>query len=270
MAEIIDVSNEKLSDEKLSTIDYDQKLYRLSGEQVEAIVRLLYLTHQGVHEVDDALDSVRRLYESYSAISAGDYYVWELGDRFREGMKPEEAKEAGSSFWIARKNYDGFVTRSVEYRHELEGFDVPDPHVYVNSDFVFRPKLVQVGVSTPWKEDSRVIQWDDFSQYFVSQIELRNGYFPGVMELLADQHIADCKEGWGEDKYSEEEWNERRTQWVEVEMKKMGFKVHVDHACARKIGFHPDTGEMETLEEVVAFMKRFLDGKEEGKLFEEY
>jgi len=134
--EIIDISEQKVSDDTLREIEPNLnsgdpiQLYRINLEQSLRILELGKVLSLSAPATSDVMrQQITALFKKYESIPKGAYYSWlgplpEMSDDFLRSttIHFDEIQSHVPTDWISRKRYEGFVTRGLEFY-----FHSPDP-----------------------------------------------------------------------------------------------------------------------------------------------
>ena len=307
---IVDLTNAKCCDKSL--IQNEEKIhfyghepyFKYSKEQVQRIVELVYLKHQveqynkvvsgqqvvhcprlhkdrkpvTLEEIKPhAFEVVSELYDSYSTIPKGNYYLFshKLDEKVltwnyvKDKLPPHTI--------VSGKRFDGFVTRSVEFWYAPLG----------NSTFDFDDRTL--GIPWPLTDIRLLVNHQiniELSSHFDESFESADE--SQLKQLICNNY---CK--WKKlysklktDKWKEEieknkkhrdsvpEWSECNT-WdeylqycIDRDKPNPNFQILAGKKTEYKLGFVPNTCVVSNPREIFDFAKRWLNSEEEGEHFE--
>ncbi|MEE9525665.1 MAG: hypothetical protein V3V78_03620 [Candidatus Woesearchaeota archaeon] len=292
---IVDYTEQDVSDEMLMDLDGSKKGYhRLNLEQVQRTVKLIYLPHQvrqwnafvngaevrnptlseegkevTLEEIlPDAMEKAEKLFNFYSSIPAGQYYVDAHDDLEEYRDWKVDTNRMGPSHSIAKKRFDGFVVKELDHwyvRYGIGSFKVPDRRVYVPWDITsFSNPLCLLEPKTQIDGDEQIFSEDELK-------DLIDSTYAKWKEIFEELRSEKGKQIYFA-KSDEEDEEEKELDWIndggEDEFEGE-FDIYTCPAVCRKIGFWPETESISSVDELFQFIVRFTSFKEKGKSFSE-
>ncbi|MEK6893033.1 MAG: hypothetical protein AABX07_02425 [Nanoarchaeota archaeon] len=288
MNEVTDLSNLSLADNDLLKTQgkEDGSLYRFNRGQVQRLVTLFceqnarrYQTYtpQVIQQiVSDALV----LHDAYASIPQGRYFAT-ISQPFKEDVTYEEVEMKGSPMeWISKKRFDGFVLGDLTFKHKGKKVlrFLPDREVAIPWELNRARVLHPIPCSSFYQDTFQIGSEGDLIAHLCSNYNTIDRL---SLKIAPEEAKAEVKSLRDEYHFTLEELSDARgtnfntwddvINWnlAQIPQNAPTFEVLRNRAYCEALGMVPITGAVNSIDELVGFVSRFLSFEEYGDPYSE-